>query len=87
MALDAAAGQVARMVVAEAGRLLVIGLVLGALLTLVAARWLAAFVYGVIATDPKTPWRPRAGSRSPPSARRCSRPARHPRRAERDLRQ
>jgi predicted permease len=54
MALGAAGREVLRMVLAEAGLLVVAGLALGTALALVATRSLAAFLYGVEATDPTT---------------------------------
>jgi ABC-type antimicrobial peptide transport system permease subunit len=52
MALGAASRQVFRMILAEAGRLVVVGIALGTLLTLAATRWIASFLYGAGATDP-----------------------------------
>ena len=54
MALGAARREVLRMVFVEAGRLVLAGLALGSVLALVATRFLAAFLYGVEATDPAT---------------------------------
>jgi len=54
MALGAASSRVLRMIVSEAGRLVAIGIVVGAALTLVGTRWLASFLYGVTPTDPRT---------------------------------
>jgi putative ABC transport system permease protein len=54
MALGAAAGRVLRSIVGEAGRLVVAGIAVGALVTVAATRWLAAFLYGVTPTDPRS---------------------------------
>jgi len=54
MALGAAGGSVLRLIVSEAGRLILLGLGLGALLTHAATRWIATFLYGVAPNDPGT---------------------------------
>ena len=54
MVLGAAGREVLRMVFAEAGWLVLAGIGLGTLLALAATRLLAAFLYGVEATDPRT---------------------------------
>ena len=54
MALGAANRQVLRMVVGEAGRLIVLGIVVGAALALAGTRLVSTFLYGLTATDPTT---------------------------------
>jgi predicted permease len=54
IALGAARTGILRMVASEAGSMVVIGVVLGALLALAATRLIAAFLFGVTASDPVT---------------------------------
>jgi putative ABC transport system permease protein len=54
MALGAGNRRVLRMVVGEAGRLVAMGIVLGAALAVATTRLLASFLYGLTATDPAT---------------------------------
>jgi predicted permease len=54
MALGAGNRRVLRMVVGEAGRLVAMGIVLGAVLAVATTRLLASFLYGLTATDPAT---------------------------------
>ena len=52
MALGAARQQVMRMVMGEAGRLIAVGIVFGALLSLASTRFIASMLYGLSATEP-----------------------------------
>lgn len=54
IALGAARRGILRMVAREAGMVIAIGILAGALLALAATRVVAAFLYGVTATDPET---------------------------------
>jgi predicted permease len=54
IALGSARTGILRMVAGEAGRLVAIGVALGALLALAGTRLVAAFLYGVTASDPVT---------------------------------
>jgi ABC-type antimicrobial peptide transport system permease subunit len=54
IALGATQGRVVRMVMGEVGRIVVVGEVIGLLLTLSGARMVSAFLYGVKPTDPVT---------------------------------
>lgn len=54
LALGAGRERVMRMVVSEAGRLVLIGTIAGALLALATTRFVASFLYGLQATDPVT---------------------------------
>jgi putative ABC transport system permease protein len=54
MALGAGDRRVLRMVVGEAGRLVAIGIAVGAALAVVTTRLLASFLFGLTATDPAT---------------------------------
>jgi putative ABC transport system permease protein len=53
MALGAAKGQVLRMVVGESGRLILLGLVVGAFFAIAGTRLLTTFLFGITATDPR----------------------------------
>jgi len=52
--VGAARAGILRMVAAEAGKVVALGVVLGALLALAAMRLVSAFLYGVTASDPAT---------------------------------
>ena len=54
MALGAAKDQVLGLVVREAGRLIALGIVAGALLALASTRLVASMLYGITPTDPAT---------------------------------
>jgi len=54
MALGAASQQVLRMVVREAGRLIILGIALGAAIALAGTRLVSSLLYGMTATDPLT---------------------------------
>lgn len=54
LALGAGRERVLRMVVGEAGRLVLLGTIVGALLALASTRFVASFLYGLEATDPAT---------------------------------
>jgi putative ABC transport system permease protein len=54
MALGAGNRRVLRMVVGEAGRLIAVGIAVGAALAVATTRLLSTFVYGLTATDPAT---------------------------------
>ena len=54
IALGAARARVIRMVLGEVGRMVAVGLALGALGALAATRVVASFLYGVTPTDPTT---------------------------------
>ena len=54
IALGATRARVVRLVLGEAGRLVVAGLVLGTLLALAGSRLVASFLYGLAPTDPAT---------------------------------
>jgi predicted permease len=54
IALGAGRFRVLRMVTGDAARIIMVGVVLGALLTIAATRFLSAFLFGVTATDPAT---------------------------------
>jgi ABC-type antimicrobial peptide transport system permease subunit len=53
MALGARAAQVARLVLSQAGRLVIAGIVLGGAAFLAGARWMQHLVYGVEPADPR----------------------------------
>ena len=54
IALGAARARVMQLVLGEAGRLLVAGLLLGAVVALVATRWVESFLFGLAPSDPAT---------------------------------
>jgi ABC-type antimicrobial peptide transport system permease subunit len=54
IALGAARSRVIRMVVGEVGRMVVVGVAIGTLLTLAVTRLVATFLYGVKPNDPAT---------------------------------
>jgi putative ABC transport system permease protein len=54
IALGAGSSRVLRMVTGDAARIVVVGVVLGVLLTIAATRFLSAFLFGLTATDPAT---------------------------------
>jgi putative ABC transport system permease protein len=54
IALGAGRSRVLRMVTGDAARIVVVGVVVGVLLTIAATRFLSAFLFGLTATDPAT---------------------------------
>ncbi|HEX2204967.1 MAG TPA: ABC transporter permease [Longimicrobium sp.] len=74
IALGAARARVMRLVLGEAGRLLVAGLLLGGAGALVATRWVAPFLFGVAPSDPAT-WAISALALAAVSVAACALPA------------
>jgi predicted permease len=54
LALGAARGRVLGMVLAEVGRLVLVGIAIGVVVALASTRLLSAFLFGMTATDPRT---------------------------------